>query len=353
MTGASLALCMTSYVTHAAAQESPSHPGGGTNKGERTSSLSWVRLEGAESCIATNALAQAVEERLQRKVFVSASQADVSVEGTIKSVKKAPAPNQGEWRAVITMRDAKGTLLGTRQIDRAASTCSDLDEAIVFVVSVMIDPNAALAPKKPPPPPPPPTVVIQREQVPVPVPVPVPVEPPRPWTFEGHVGFTASLGLLPTVGWGGSASVLLEPPGFWGIQLSGTDWANSTAEADRGAKSNVSLAYGGLALCPLFWESGRYSYRGCLGVEVGSLQSRGEGFDTPANDEALAVHAFLPNRFALRIAGPLEASFGLTLIVPLVRSELSYRAADGTDIVIFRASPIAGATDLSMGLRFP
>ena len=34
----------------------------------RTSSLSWVRLEGAESCIATQALANAVEERLKRKV---------------------------------------------------------------------------------------------------------------------------------------------------------------------------------------------------------------------------------------------------------------------------------------------
>src|SRR5689334_12323457 len=77
--------------------------------GKRTSSLSWVRLEGAESCIATQALAQAVETRLKRKVFVSASGADVSVEGHIARESSPP-----RWRAVFTVRDAEGTLLGTR-----------------------------------------------------------------------------------------------------------------------------------------------------------------------------------------------------------------------------------------------
>ena len=328
----------------------------------RTSSLSWVRLEGSEGCIATNTLAQAVEERLKRKVFVSASQADVSVEGHIEQTKNGPTP---EWRAVLTIRDAHGGLIGTREINRAASTCTALDDAIVFVVSVLIDPDAALRETKSAPTPPAPPVaqqpptqtqtrqtrqtqhVVRREEV------LVPATPSKPWRFEATAGGGLSLGLLPNVEPGVTAAIFLEPPGFWGIELSGTYWALGSVAADRNASSDVSLAYGGVALCPFHLESGRYSYRGCLGVEVGSLQSQGKGFDQPMSDESLALHVFVPNRFDVVIAGPLVASFGLSLIVPLVRNELSYTSSSGTNIAIFRPSPIAGATDLSLGLRFP
>ena len=316
----------------------------------RTSSLSWVRLEGAESCIATNALAQAVEGRLKRKVFVSASQSDVSVEGHVLRTKQG---NPSEWRAVLTLRDARGALIGTREIEGAGSSCSSLDESIVFVVSVLIDPDAALgktspAPEPaPPPPPPPPQVIVRHERV------LVPVEPPPPWRFEANVGGALSVGLLPHVGVGVTAGVLIEPPGFWGIQISGTSWHSSSVAADRGAHSEVQLAYGGLALCPFRLEIGRFAYRACAGVQVGSLQSRGVGFDREQSDEALAVHAFLPSRFDFRLAGPLVASLGLSLIVPLMRTELSYGASDGTNQAIFRPSPVAGASDLSIALSFP
>src|SRR5262249_47345297 len=107
-----------------------SSPAYAQNTHARTSSLSWVRLQGAENCIATNALAQAVEGRLKRKVFVSASQADVSVEGSVSQTKRGPAP---EWRAAITIRDTHGNVIGTREIQRSGNSCTEaLDESIVF-----------------------------------------------------------------------------------------------------------------------------------------------------------------------------------------------------------------------------
>jgi len=340
--GMQIALCAMLHTRPARAEDTHG----------RTSSLSWVRLDGSESCIATNTLAQAVEGRLGRKVFVSASQADVSVEGHIVQTKPGGAP---EWRAVLTIRDAHGTLIGTREIERGGSTCSSLDDSIVFVVSVLIDPDAALgkasvakAPEPPPAPAPPPQVIVRREEVLVPA-----AAPPEPWHFEASAGGAVSLGLLPTVGWGATASVLVEPPGFWGIELSGTYWHRTSVDAERGARSDVWLAYGGVALCPFRWEKGRLSYRACAGLEIGTIQSRGSGFAEDRADEALALHAFLPSRFELRLAGPLVASLGLSLIVPLVRTELSYGLPDGSKIAIFRPAPIAGATDLSLGLRFP
>ncbi|WP_394845986.1 hypothetical protein LZC95_00800 [Pendulispora brunnea] len=298
-------------------------------------------------------MAQAVEARLRRKVFVSASQADVSVEGSVSQTKRGAAP---EWRAALTIRDARGNVIGTREIQRSGSSCSEaLDESIVFVVSVMIDPDAALGkttpepePPPPPPPPPPPQVIVKREEV------VVQVEPPDPWRFEANAGGILSVGLLPSVGAGMTAAVLLKPPSFWGIEFSGTYWARGTADSNQpGASSDVSLAYGGVALCPLHWEKGVFSYRGCAGFELGTMQSRGVGFPEARSDEALVAHAFLPSRFGLRVAGPLVVSLGLSLIVPIVRTELSYRASNGSQQAIFRPAPIAGATDLSFGLRFP
>src|SRR5262249_39169402 len=51
-----------------------------------TSSLNWVRLPGSEECITARALATAVEGRLGRAVFVSASQGDLSIEGRVEPV---------------------------------------------------------------------------------------------------------------------------------------------------------------------------------------------------------------------------------------------------------------------------
>ena len=47
-------------------------------------SLSWVRLPGAEGCIAAPALAEAVERRLGHPVFSPAPSATLSVEGWVE-----------------------------------------------------------------------------------------------------------------------------------------------------------------------------------------------------------------------------------------------------------------------------
>jgi hypothetical protein len=86
----------------------------------RRSSLSWVRGEGAETCIGTRALAEAVEKRLGRSVFVSAAKADISVEGMVER-KDAP------WRAIVTVADADGNILGTRELTSEEEACASLD----------------------------------------------------------------------------------------------------------------------------------------------------------------------------------------------------------------------------------
>jgi len=319
----------------------------------RTSSLSWVRLDGAESCIATPTLAQRVETRLARKVFVSPSEADVSVEGHV-SRERSPAG----WRAVITVRDATGALLGTREVRSAEASCSSLDDPIALVVSVLIDaethPDAgagsgANGPAPPAPSAPPPQVVVRRERVYV----PVPERAPRPWRFEGGAAAAGALGLLPNAALGVDVAALLEPPGFWGIELSGAYWFPAKVPAEGEAYTDVALVYGQLALCPLRWARDRAALRLCAGAQVGSVRSRGVGFDRELSNESVVVNAVLPTRLSIRIAGPLFVTAGAALVVAIVRPELTYGAADGSTRTIFRAPPLAGVFELGLAVHFP
>lgn len=318
--------------------------------GERTSSLSWVKLDGADSCITTQDLAQAVEKRLERKVFVSASEADVSVEGHIQR-------SAGKWRAVITIRDAEGKLLGTRDLDSAEKECSSLDEPLALVVSILIDPDAELdAPPQPaeppsakPPPAPPPRVVVKRERVLV----PVERAAPEPWRVEASLGGAVALGLLPGAAPGVGAFVAVEPPHFIGLFVAGNYWLTRSIDAEGGAESDVSLAYAGGGACPLSFAEGRILYRLCAGVAFGSLQSKGKGFDVTENDEKLSAQLLLPNRFLFRIAGPLALAAGVTVLVPLSRTELTYRTSDGVSHSLYDPSPVGGAADVGLALSFP
>src|SRR5450432_3410627 len=77
----------------------------------RTSSLSWVRTEGAESCIGTKELASKIEAVLERAIFVSATDADISIEGRI-----GQPPNGVGWKAVLQVSNARGESIGTRDV---------------------------------------------------------------------------------------------------------------------------------------------------------------------------------------------------------------------------------------------
>lgn len=332
--GASLAL-----GSHARAEgRSPAHA--------PSSSLSWVRLAGAESCISTQALARGIEERLDRKLFVSASDADLSVEGHVERT-------DGAWIATVHVRDAQGKDVGTRMLESRDATCEALGKQLVFTLSVMIE--STLPPKESPPTNP--ERIVEKKTVFVKVPVAAPPgerpEARPPWRFGVDAGLAAGVGLLPAPSLGAKASVAIMPPRFWPIELSGSYWFDQTVTAERGAGADIAMAYGSLAICPLDIARDHVFVRGCAGGNLGSLRVRGVGFDTPLAGENLLAQAMAGGRFGLRIAGPLFATAALELIVPITRDELIYRAADNSERQLYRSAPIAAAGSLGLGVVFP
>jgi hypothetical protein len=196
--------------------------------------------------------------------------------------------------------------------------------------------------------------VVRRERVLVPVPVPAPARTARrSWRAEVGAGVAAGIGVLPEAAAGLSAVLTIEPPIPVGFLLTGTYFLEQTATAERGAEGELRFAHGGLAICPLDWRSGDLVYRLCAGALFGALASRGVGFDTERTHERLVIHAALPNRLSVRVAGPIAVIAGITPMVSLAKSELTYRAADGSSRPLFEQSPVAATADLGLALGFP
>jgi hypothetical protein len=320
----------------------------------RTSSLSWVRLPGAEGCVATQLLARAAEQRLGRSVFVSAAQADVSVEGRIE-----PGRTKKGFRATITLRDAKGAVLGTRELARPEPSCDAMTEPLALVIAVMIDPDAALGPK-PPPSPPVPVPVPALPLPPAPAPPPPPPPPPRapkpadPWLFEGSAAFVTALGLQPQPSLGVGVNAILEPPRFVPLEGFGAIFFDSTASGDNGSTMTLDVAYVGSGLCPLRWRGQALHLFACVESHVGLTRARSSGFaSSPTEAFRPTVDSALSGRATLRIGGPFALRAGVAAVLPWLRYRYTYERDDGSRGTTFLASPVAAVIDVGVGLALP
>ncbi len=316
----------------------------------RMSSLAWVRLPGAESCIAAAELAQAAEKRLGRAVFVSASAADVTVEATI-----APRPGGG-FQAKLAVSARDGTLQGSRELETRGADCRSLDERLSLVVSMLIDPSydpAAVAAEPVAAEP----VVIERERVVereriVLVPTPAPAAIAKPWRVQLGLAFSAALGAQPGLGVGVIPSVSIAPPRLPALLVAAGWSAPSSIAALRGARVEGSFVHGLLAVCPWTPASSRWQGAACAGALLGSLQVRGVGFDTSASSSAWTAGPIVHARAAVRVGGPVWVFAGLTVLAAVQQAELRYR--DGAqEISAFRSSPIVPTAEIGVLVQLP
>jgi len=307
----------------------------------RTSTLSWVRLPGAEGCIGSRALAVAVEHRLRREVFVPPSRAAVAVEGRVERTPDG-------FRAVITVSDEAGVPLGSREIRSAGPRCGAMDDDLVLVIAVMIDPEAALAPPRPaapfPPWPPP------RPAPPSPPAAPPAACPAPPsWQVSLQAGGVAMLGLLPRVAGGVLIRSHIEPTRFWGFEVGGVVFpAVQATLGTEGASFQLAEAF--LSTCPLTLHAFGAALSACAGVQAGAIHATGMGFS--GAEEVGLFNVAVEGRVRRRIVGPLVAGAGLGLVVPTLRTRFSIPST-AADQVLFTMAPVAGALDLSLGVEFP
>jgi hypothetical protein len=304
----------------------------------KTSSLSWVRLPGAESCVAGVELARTVEAKLGRPVFVPASSADVAVEGHV-----APEPSGG-FVATLALTSSTGAVLGRRELT-AKTSCREMDEALVLVLSLLIDPEAR---QKPPPPvaqaptPPAPVTAVAKRSSP---------EPSEPWHLDVAAGLVMAAGLAPGVSPGLTLEAAFSPGRVWTLELGGRLFLPSDAVVMGGAGGSVLVALGTAAFCRRFALPASLALAGCAGWEGGGIRVEPRGL--MGGPSVIAGYLLDIRAHADLIAlafDPLILRVGAGVCVPLNRDRFTYTAS-GSTMTLFEVSPVAAELDLGVGLR--
>lgn len=328
-----------------------------------SASLAWARADGAEACIAAPELARAIEGRLGYAVFGSPASADVTVEGSV-----APLGKGAGFRASFRVLDAKGEVLGSRQVETHEASCRSMDERAALVGSILVDdveqakkraepspsppptspPPPAQPPPPPPAPPPPPTLNAPSEKANEPAPA------PSSWRFSADAGLGLLVGVTPGPALGFAATVTLRPARFGAFFLGAGLFPSTSARTGRGGSAEVlaDAQFGTVGLCPLVQEGKRLEGLVCGGVLIGGLRAQGSGFDDSYGDRAVVVSALVNARGAVRLVGPLALTLGVGATFGLVRAEVTYREPDGVREA-FTSAPVGFLGDLGLGLRFP
>ena len=307
-----------------------------------TAALSWVELPGAESCGGATALAREVEQRLGRNALVSPSQADLSIEG------RAERLDGSRWHVVIELRDARGSLLGTRELASEDAACGPLMESAALAVALMIDPNAS----------------VRAEPVPLPAPQIVretpegtagpPARMPSPWRMDSSIGAIIGFGVLPAPAVGLQFDVSATAPRFWALDAFGRAYESQRRFVQAGASVHFGSASGGLTMCPLRRKSAwRLDIDLCAGGELAAVESESEGFGTGQSNTVMVFRLLANSHVSVSVAGPLAVRMGAEVGVALLRKDFIYYDVTGNAHDLFDTGPLTAAVDLGLVLALP
>jgi hypothetical protein len=318
-------------------------------------------------------------------VFVSASQADLSLEGRVERLAAPPAVV-----ATLVVSDRDGRVLGRRVLRVPGASCQPLEASLVLVIAIAIDPGASL-----------PGVVGEADalsdearamlgQLDLPeigpeqiaelaVPDPTheaspPADPPARAVVGDHasardasaasnepapavalrlsVGVTVELGVLPEPAPGATAGVTIAPPWFVPIDV----WVSGLLEQDhavldRSSTGSLQLFAGGVALCPALELGGGFTLRACGGLRAGVLTGHGEGFAQSRSASGPWLEGLLGGAVWLRL-GRFSLHAGTGAGAPAVRDTFSYVNRMGENRVLHRAAPVTARFELGAGLHF-
>lgn len=169
--------------------------------------------------------------------------------------------HEDSWIASVALRDARGRVLGGREVTGPYASCRDLDVPVALVVATLLD-ELHLQPAPQP-------VATAADPAPLPPPAP---EPRRPIGVGAFV--TGALGLVPrlTLGFG----VEVEQPLAWPLVFSASAYLPGEETDAEGRGARGFSFHGGAATCPKLVGQ-RHALRLCGSVQIGAVVAKGVG----------------------------------------------------------------------------
>jgi hypothetical protein len=340
----------------------------------RGPALNWVRLPGAESCITAAELAQRVEERLERRVFVLAQDAELAFDGYVQPRAA------GGFTAHLAVANARGEVLGARDIESTDADCRKLDDALVLIAAltlfpgefgmesggIALDPDTnarlqALFGDEP--------TELDPASLPAPAPAAAPAptpKPPRVATSNGaprvrHSSLIAieaspviAFGVLPGIAFGVAAELTARIPSLWPVRAGFGHFFERDARAEKLPSGTGHFERDEVTLfaCPLAPDEA-LAFELCAGAVLGLVSVASEGFaegGINATDPVLDIGGQAGVR-AL-VFDVVLARLTATALLPLVQRSYDYQALDASTEQLFRSTQVGARLQLSLGAEF-
>jgi hypothetical protein len=311
----------------------------------------WVRAENADGCPSDVEMAKAVTQRLGWPAL--SERGPRSIEGVVQ--------HDGDvWEVRIYLRDANGTLEGSRTLRAQSPTCTPVEQAASLAIALTIDSDAAL-------PAPvatslPPALPESTPPAPTPAPTPPPADAPRtprashPVTPVPHtagwaaVAFrgVASAGLLPSVAPGVALAAELPVHAFVHA-TGGLLYLPEQRTSDARFAFGMTAAWLGGCLLPVDLSRAKLSL--CAKAEGGAIHAVDLALAPLQPGDRAWVAGSVEGVMRLRLAGPLLAEIGGDFVVPFTRDRFVLEPQPAT--TVFQQGAIAGVFFVGAGMLFP
>jgi hypothetical protein len=326
----------------------------------KSASLSWVELPGAEGCGGALAVAKDVEKWLGRRALRAPSEAELSIEARVDHVG-----DSRQWRAVVELRDARGTVLGVRELTSDGEDCSSLKASASLAIALMIDPDAGASPQAAPPnappaaPPPAPAAPAPArvsEQAPAKsnAPCRAPSETAAPWRIAWGLGPVAALGVLPEPAAGVQVDASATPPQFVPLHLFARDYVSQRRLVTPGASVHLASTSAGATLCPLRLErTRRIALDACAGGELATVETDSEGLGGAQAHTATVFRLLADAHVSVRLGGPFSVRAGGEGGVALARDALVYEDVARAQHQLFDPELVAVCLDAGLLVALP
>ncbi|MDC0746107.1 hypothetical protein [Polyangium mundeleinium] len=305
----------------------------------------WSREAGAESCPDQAEIEREITARLGRDVFSSC--ADRLIQARLIREEK-----NGRWIAQIEEREGARLLTSRAPLHVDAPDCTPIKDASVFVIAVLIDPEAASSPPPPPPPPAPPPLSPPAPPPPSPRRSPPPSRPPplAPMTMTLTARGAARYGLLPSV----APEVALFAgvgKGRWEASV-GMSWMPEVRTSEGAFAFGLNAVWLGGCFHPLrFWRATLSTCGHVLGGAVHGVVVKLAPYEPVDPGEKAWAAVSLSPRLRLSPVSPLVVEIGGDVTLPLTRYRFHVEGAPPE--TVFEQTVIGGSGFVGVGLSIP
>jgi hypothetical protein len=308
-------------------------------------------------CIVVAELQAHVAEKLGYSPFVAAEPADIVLRASVMA-PAANAPAEAAWKATLTMSSAEGQALGERTVEGTDATCSSLEQALAFVVSLVVDSpatqQAVLAAEE--------RAETTKESKPTPSQVSAP-KVSRPTeaakvreeeSDRPSVGLAVrgQSGLLPSIAWGAAGVGRLPLGSRLAVHAELGAWLpQSSVDAD-GAGAKYSGGDLSVQLCHSSWQGRSLTFGPCFGGTAGVFWLSGTGLDRSDSHLRPSVDAVASLRLGTSLRAALF-SVGVGAVYALSRDRVTFEQPDDGLRVVSERPALGARADIAFGWQIP